>query len=559
MPRLLNISLQNNKLQGPFPVFPESVLVSLGTNNLFCKNVPGDCNPQVMTLLKVAGALDYPLKLAEAWQGNNACSKWPFVTCDASGNIIKVNLSKQGFTGTISPAFANLTFLNELYLNDNNLTGTIPETLTTLKRLKQLNVSNNDLSGEVPNFKSSVTVLVAGNKNIGRSNNSTTTPADERHKSLTKTAKILLVTLIPTILMAALWFFVYAYKRKWWLEHDEDAEQWNLHVELDSPLTFKYNNLKMATNNFDDNRKLGGGGFGTVYEGKLDDGTRIAVKRLDHVGQGRKEFLTEVQTIGSIHHVNLVKLVGFCAEKVQRLLVYEYMSKGSLDKWVFNSDSKHALTWVTRRKIILHIAKGLAYLHEDCQKRIAHLDVKPQNVLLDEEYNAKLSDFGLAKLIDRDQSHVMTQMRGTRGYLAPEFLGRKIMEKVDVYSYGVLVMEVVFGRKNLDYSRPDESKTLIQMVKMNVEANEFSGLLDECGEDVQQYAEEIKKTLILGVSCLHSEPEKRPSMSTVVKVLEGASISEAVNQYSLTVMTVDGTLTNEDATQLSPSILSGPR
>ncbi|XP_056687376.1 receptor-like kinase TMK4 [Spinacia oleracea] len=546
LPGLVNISLQNNKLQGPFPSFPDSVtMVTLGTN-LFCNDVSGDCDPQVMTLLDVSGALGYPLMLAQAWKGNDACNKWPYVTCDASRNVIKVNLSNQEFSGTISPAFANLTSLSELYLNDNNLTGTIPDTLTTLNKLKEINLSNNNLRGKVPNFMSSVIVLTGGNKNIG-------------HKKISA-AIILLAVLVPTVSIIAFWFLVYAYKkRRHHSEHKEDSEQWCLHLVPDSPLRFTYHALKTATNNFDVHGKLGGGGFGTVYEGSMNDGTKIAVKSLDRVGQGKKEFLAEVQTIGSIHHVNLVKLVGFCAEKMHRLLVYEHMSKGSLDKWIFNINSKDALAWVTKRKIILHIAKGLAYLHEDCQKRIAHLDVKPQNVLLDEEFNARLSDFGLAKLMDKDQSYVMTQMRGTRGYLAPEWLGRKITEKVDVYSYGVVVIEVVFGRKNLDYSQSEESNLLIHVVKKKAESSQLSDLLDKCGEDVQQHSEEIEKTLKLAISCLHTEPETRPSMSTVVKVLEGATIPDATTHYSLTTLTMGENPTVGAETQISASLLSGPR
>ncbi|MCD9641570.1 hypothetical protein HAX54_027798 [Datura stramonium] len=169
-----------------------------------------------------------------------------------------------------------------------------------------------------------------------------------------------------------------------------------------------------------------------LYEGTLSNGTKIAVKHLDGLGQVKDSFLTEVNIVGSIHHVNLVKLIGFCAEKSERLLIYEYMINGSLDRWIYHKNQASGLTW--HKAIISDIAKGLAYLHEDCSHKIIHLDIKPQNILLDQCFNAKISDFGLSKLIEKEKSKVVTRMRGTPGYLAPEWLSSVITEeKVDVY------------------------------------------------------------------------------------------------------------------------------
>ncbi|KAF5949212.1 hypothetical protein HYC85_015169 [Camellia sinensis] len=214
------------------------------------------------------------------------------------------------------------------------------------------------------------------------------------------------------------------------------------------PTRFSYEELKVMTTNFDN--KLGEGGFGSVFQGTLSDGTNVAVKRLNGFGQVKKSFLAEVETIGSTHHVNLVRLIRFSAEKSYRLLVYEYMSNGSLDTWIFQRHQDLTLGWQSRKKIIMDIAKGLTYLHEECRQKIFHLDIKPQNILLDECFNAKISGFGLSKLIDKDQSQVVTMMRGTLGYLAPEWLSSIITEKVDVYSFGVVVLEMLCGRKNLD-------------------------------------------------------------------------------------------------------------
>ncbi|KAG0462918.1 hypothetical protein HPP92_021394 [Vanilla planifolia] len=286
------------------------------------------------------------------------------------------------------------------------------------------------------------------------------------------------------------------------------------------PSRFSFDELKTATGNFED--KLGQGGFGTVFRGTLN-GIDIAVKRLNAVGQGKKEFLVEVQTIGAIHHVNLVRLIGFCAEKAQRLLVFEYLPNGSLEKWIFRKAEDCALDWQTKRKIIIQIAKGLAYLHEECRQRIAHLDIKPQNILLDQDFNVKVADFGLAKLIDRDESQIVTRMRGTPGYLAPEWLTSIITEKVDVYSFGVVVLEIIFGRKNLDLSLPEEESCLVAVIQQKLIDNRLLDLLDECSYDVLSHREEAIEVMRIAIWCLQSDTSRRPSMSMVVKALEGSS------------------------------------
>ncbi|CAM0949648.1 unnamed protein product [Alopecurus aequalis] len=242
-----------------------------------------------------------------------------------------------------------------------------------------------------------------------------------------------------------------------------------------APKRFSFHELKLATSNF--SVKLGSGGFGSVFKGKIGRET-VAVKRLEGVAQGTEEFLAEVMTIGRMHHHNLVRLIGFCAEKSHRLLVYEYLCNGSLDKWIFHACSVFTLSWKTRRNIIMAIAKGLSYLHEECNEKIAHLDIKPQNILLDDRFNAKLSDFGLSKMINRDQSKIMTRMRGTRGYLAPEWLGSKITEKADIYSFGVVVVEIICGRENLDESLPEESNHLISLLEEKARSGQLLDLVD---------------------------------------------------------------------------------
>eukprot|EP01018_Ginkgo_biloba_P000045 Gb_32319 [translate_table: standard] len=218
------------------------------------------------------------------------------------------------------------------------------------------------------------------------------------------------------------------------------------------PFHFSYKTLKIATGNF--REKLGEGGFGSVYKGTLRNKTVVAVKKLEKSSQGNREFEAEVMTIGSVHHMNLVRLLGYCTQGAQhRLLVYEFMENGSLDKHIFGGEENNnraILSWQTRFNVALGVAKGVAYCDEQCQSRIVHFDLKPENVLLDSQLQPKVSDFGLAKLMSKDQSGTDTNMRGTRGYLAPEWLADlPITVKADVYSYGQLLMEIISGRKNL--------------------------------------------------------------------------------------------------------------
>ncbi|KAF6173335.1 hypothetical protein GIB67_027030 [Kingdonia uniflora] len=306
----------------------------------------------------------------------------------------------------------------------------------------------------------------------------------------------------------------------WWKRKDFASKKISS-FELNSNVLvkFSYHDLCLATEFFSE--KLGRGGFGAVFKGVLKDGTVVAVKRLDSTDQGAKEFSAEVDTVGNIHHINLVRLIGFCAEKSHRLLIYDYMSNGSLEKWIFDESRQSDFDWTTRHRILLDIAKGLQYLHEECRQQIVHLDVKPQNILLDDNFDAKLSDFGLSKLIGRDESQVVTCIRGTLGYIAPEWQHSRITVKADIYSYGVVLLEVVSGRKNLDYSRPMSDVHLLKLLERKVEEDRLLDIIDFESEDLQCHEEEIVRMIKLGIWCLNVDHTKRPSMSTVVKVLEG--------------------------------------
>ncbi|KAK8495534.1 hypothetical protein V6N11_013395 [Hibiscus sabdariffa] len=281
------------------------------------------------------------------------------------------------------------------------------------------------------------------------------------------------------------------------------------------PTRFSYQELKNITKDF--GTKLGEGGFGSVFHGTLPSGSEVAVKHLDGFGPVNESFAADVQTIGIIRHFNLVRLVGFCAEKFNRFLVYEFMAHGSLDQWIFKEKQEIALGWQIRKNIILDIAKGLAYLHEDCNQKIIHLDIKPENILLDENFNAKVSDFGLPKLIGKDQT-----MRGTPGYMAPEWLISVVTEKADVYSFGIVVLEILCGRRNVDGSQREQDRHLLGLFKRKQEEGRLVDLVDKCSDDMQSNAVRVVETMKVAASCLQTEYVKRPSMSAVVKLLEGS-------------------------------------
>ncbi|CAH8360743.1 unnamed protein product [Eruca vesicaria subsp. sativa] len=334
---------------------------------------------------------------------------------------------------------------------------------------------------------------------------------------------IILVTvlIIGVLIFAA--FRIHKRKKSPFDEHlDQSSEEDNFLENLSGmPIRFAYKDLELATNNF--SVKLGQGGFGSVYEGTLPDGSRLAVKKLEGIGQGKKEFRAEVSIIGSIHHLHLVKLRGFCVEGTHRLLAYEFLPKGSLERWIFRKkDGDVLLDWDTRFNIALGTAKGLAYLHEDCDARIIHCDIKPENILLDDNFNAKVSDFGLAKLMTREQSHVFTTMRGTRGYLAPEWItSYAISEKSDVYSYGMVLLELIGGRKNYDPSESSEKCHFPSYAFKMMEEGRGLEIVDGEMTNVDLNDERVQRVMRTALWCIQEDMNLRPSMSKVVQMLEG--------------------------------------
>lgn len=476
LPKLQNVALQSNSFQGPMPSFRPDVQVNLGTENHFCLPTPGPCDPQVTVLLEIAAAMNYPMDLAESWEGNDACKQWAFITCE-KGSVAVINFAKQGWAGTISPAYAKLTNLKTLFLNDNKLVGTIPQSLTTLKQLQVLDLSNNNISGKIPEFSQSVKVKVSGNEFIGKdvpiiypggrspSNNK----ANDGTESFISTWVIVVLVLVFIIMIAVLGFFIYRHcvnkqnnEHKWFFtkgsgvksgkQISSNIDQKNSSAKNDdsskTPLTKSSNSdyhmyergnitidievLRQATDNFSENTIVGKGGFGVVHRGQLQDGTNIAVKRMESSAvssKGLNEFKAEIEVLTTVRHRNLVSLLGFCNNDGERLLVYEYMPQGCLGHHLFQwkKNESPPLTWNQRVNIALDVARGVEYLHSMAQQSFIHRDLKPSNILLGDDMRAKVSDFGLVRPAPDGNYSVETRLAGTFGYLAPEYAGKALL------------------------------------------------------------------------------------------------------------------------------------
>ncbi|KAF3967072.1 hypothetical protein CMV_008886 [Castanea mollissima] len=299
---------------------------------------------------------------------------------------------------------------------------------------------------------------------------------------------------------------------------------------------FTLRQIRAATNNFDASNKVGEGGFGSVYKGLLSDGTAIAVKQLSSKSkQGNREFVNEIGMISALQHPHLVKLYGCCIEGNQLLLVYEYMENNSLARALFGSEEcQLKLDWMTRHKICVGIARGLAYLHEESRLKIVHRDIKATNVLLDKYLNPKISDFGLAKLDEEDNTHISTRIAGTYGYMAPEYAMRGYLtDKADVYGFGVVTLEIVSGRSNTSHRPKEEPFNLLDWAHLLKEEGNIIKLVDpRLGSDYNK--EEVMVVIHVALLCTNVSSAARPTMSSVVSMLEGNIIvPDLVSDMSL--------------------------
>ncbi|KAK4285729.1 hypothetical protein QN277_002385 [Acacia crassicarpa] len=288
-------------------------------------------------------------------------------------------------------------------------------------------------------------------------------------------------------------------------------------------ILYTYKELSIATEDFSPANKVGEGGFGSVYKGKLKDGKIAAVKVLAaESSQGVNEFLTEIKVISEIEHENLVKLYGCCVEGNHRILVYNYLENNSLAQTLLGGRCSNIFfDWQTRARICIGIARGFAFLHEEVKPHIVHRDIKASNILLDKDLTPKISDFGLAKLIPANMTHVSTRVAGTIGYLAPEYAVRgQVNRKADIYSFGVLLLEIVSGKCNTNTRLPLEEQFLLERTWRHYQEGILVGLVDT-SLNGEFDAEEACKFLKVGLLCTQEVPKLRPSMSTVVKMLTG--------------------------------------
>ncbi|BAS70063.1 Os01g0114700, partial [Oryza sativa Japonica Group] len=290
------------------------------------------------------------------------------------------------------------------------------------------------------------------------------------------------------------------------------------------PTRYSFSEVKKITRRF--REKIGHGGYGNVYKGELPNGVPVAVKMLENSRGDGQEFINEVATIGRIHHANVLRLLGFCSEGTRRTLIYEFMPNDSLEKYIFSQGPNVSREFLVPDKMLdisLGIARGMEYLHQGCNQRILHFDIKPQNILLDYSFNPKISDFGLAKLCARDQSIVtLTAARGTMGYIAPELYSRNfgvISYKSDVYSFGMLVLEMVSGRRNLDPGIDNQHEVyFLEWIYEKV----FTGQNLLIGTEMTQDEKyKVRKLAIVALWCIQWNPKNRPSTTQVVNMLTG--------------------------------------
>ncbi|KAK6944449.1 Leucine-rich repeat-containing N-terminal, plant-type [Dillenia turbinata] len=487
-------------------------------------------------------------------------------------------LHNNNFYGVIPSELANCTELRALYVQGNYLSGLIPSELGNLTELEHLDVSSNSLSGSIPlslgklnklqTFNVSANFLVGsipsdgalinftgtsfvGNRGLcgkqinltckeetgGPPNNSPPPGLAQSPNQKKKYSGRLLISASATIgalLLVALMCFwgCFLYKKfgknefkSLAMEVCGGASIVMFHGDL--PYSSKDIIKKLETLN--DEHIIGSGGFGTVYKLSMDDGNIFALKRIIKMNEGFDRFFErELEILGSIKHRYLVNLRGYCNSPSSKLLIYDYLPGGSLDEVLHEKSER--LEWEARVNIIVGAAKGLAYLHHDCSPRIIHRDIKASNILLDGNLEARVSDFGLAKLLEDEESHITTIVAGTFGYLAPEYmLSGRATEKTDVYSFGVLVLEVLSGKRPTDASFIEKGLNIVGWLNFLITESRQQEIVDPNCEGVQ--SETLNALLSIAIQCVSSAPEDRPTMHRVVQILESEVMTPCPSDF----------------------------
>lgn len=555
-----------------------------GDNSFCSKNPGDSCDPRVNLLLAVAESVGYPHIFADNWKENNPCQPWLGITCSSGGNITVINFKNMGLTGTISPKFSSINSLQRLILAGNNLSGTIPEELKDLPNLIEIDVSNNHLYGRIPSFRDTVKVETEGNLDIGKDGPSVTpiSPSGGSPGGRTgpnggaaggggKSSNTGVVVgsvvggVCAVFFAGLLGVCVYKAKRKRssgipyqntmvihprhsasdgdgvkitiagnsanggptseTYSHTSSGPS-DIHIVEAGNMVISIQVLKNVTNNFSPDNILGRGGFGTVYKGELHDGTKIAVKRMESgvmSEKGLDEFKSEIAVLTKVRHRHLVALLGYCLDGNERLLVYEYMPQGTLSRFLFNwqEEGLKPLEWTKRLIIALDVARGVEYLHGLAQQSFIHRDLKPSNILLGDDMRAKVADFGLVRLAPDGKVSLVTRLAGTFGYLAPEYaVTGRVTTKIDVFSFGVILMELITGRRALDENQQEESVHLVQWFRrMHINKDTFRKAIDPTLDLDEEALASVSTVAELAGHCCAREPHQRPDMSHAVNVL----------------------------------------
>ncbi|KAJ8761600.1 hypothetical protein K2173_004376 [Erythroxylum novogranatense] len=354
------------------------------------------------------------------------------------------------------------------------------------------------------------------------------TPISSEGKSSLSAVTIIAIV-VPICVSIVLFCMGYLFLRRRARKKYESVAHDNVGNEIITAesLQFDFATLEAATDNFSDNNKLGAGGFGEVYKGRLPNREEIAVKRLSRSsGQGVEEFKNEVILVAKLQHRNLVRLLGFCLEGEEKILVYEFVPNKSLDYFLFDPEKQGLLDWSRRYKIIGGIARGILYLHEDSRLRIIHRDLKASNILLDGEMNPKISDFGMARIFGVDQTQGSTnRIVGTYGYMSPEYaMHGQFSVKSDAYSFGVLVLEIISGRKNSSFYQTDGAADIVSYVWKHWKNGIPLQVLDKTLAETYS-RNEVMRCIHIGLLCVQEDPVDRPSMANIVLMLNSYSVS----------------------------------
>ncbi|XP_024178652.2 LRR receptor-like serine/threonine-protein kinase IOS1 [Rosa chinensis] len=464
-------------------------------------------------------------KIEKNWQGDPCFPKnysWKGLNCSYSPNdsprIIYLDLSSSGLTGEIDASISNLAMIQTLDLSNNNLTGPIPDFLSQMSNLNVINLENNKLTGSVPNELTEraknglLSLSLCDNPNL--SGNVSCKKKKKQSFVIPIIGSIIGISILLSIVAIIFWRL----KRKRQNGAVVGAQPRSGSVELEpTQRQFTYSEILKITNNRQ--RILGKGGFGTVYHGYIDDNTQVAIKLLSSSSsQGLEQFHAEVNLLMRVHHTNLTSLVGYCDDENKKGLVYEYMARGNLQEYL-SDKSSNVLTWDGRLQVATDAAQGLEYLHYGCKPPMIHRDVKTTNILLSENFQAKLSDFGLSRNFPAgDGTHIVTGVAGTPGYLAPEYKQlNRFNEKSDVYSFGIVLLEIITGRPAV--SRTRERIAINEWVGSIIPKGDIDTIVDQRLKGIFNVSS-AWKVVEIAMACVSPETNKRPTMSRVVGELK---------------------------------------